>query len=84
MNPAGSCGGRVLGSPAKAAVLRPINPIVQTNLEYLVLMTNSSLLAIRGDDRRLMGDITSPHSGEDELKWWQIMANPRPIAAGKG
>src|SRR3984957_6817054 len=56
-NPAGSCGGRVFGSSAKAAALTPINPIVHTHLEYLeylVLMTNSSLLAIRGDDRRPM------------------------------
>src|SRR5580698_1164803 len=43
MNPAGSCGGRGLGSSARAAALMPIKPIVQTTLEYLVLMTNSSL-----------------------------------------
>jgi hypothetical protein len=43
-------------------VLRPINPIVHTHLEYLeylLLMTNSSLLAIRGDDRRPMEPLRS-------------------------
>jgi hypothetical protein len=69
-----------LGSPAKAAALTPIKPIVQTNFEYLVLMTNSSLLAIRGDDRRPMGTITAPDSGELRVQSWQIMAKPRPIA----
>jgi len=45
-------------------------------------MTNSSLLAIRGDDRRLMGAITAPHWGEVRVESWQIMAKPRPITGG--
>src|SRR5882724_8434241 len=79
-NPTGSWGGRVLGSPAKATALTPIRPIVQTNLEYLVLMTTSSLLASRGDDRRLMGAITAPHWDDLRVESWQIMAKPLPIA----
>jgi len=64
-------------------VLRPNNPIVHTHLEYLeylVLMTNSSLLAIRGGDRSPMGAITAPHSGTQTMESWQIMATPRRIA----
>jgi hypothetical protein len=61
----------------------PINPIVHTHLEYLeylVLMTNSSLLAIRGGDRRPMGAITARHSGGQRTESWQIMATLRRIA----
>jgi hypothetical protein len=79
-NPAGSCGGRVFGSSANAAALKPINPTVHTHLEYLeylVLMTNSSLLATRGGDRRPMGGITAPHSGGQRMESWQIMARLR-------
>src|SRR3984885_4788638 len=82
-NPTGSCGGRGFGSPAKAAALTPTKPIVQTNFEYLVLMTDSSHLAIRGDDRRSMGAITVLDSGGLRLESWQIMAKPRPIAVGE-
>jgi hypothetical protein len=46
-------------------------------LEYLVLMTNSSLLATRGGDRRPMGAITAPHSGGQGMGPWQIMATLR-------
>src|ERR1700729_3050163 len=77
-NPAGSCGGRVFGSSANAAVLMPINPIVHTHLEYLeyLLMTDSSILAIRGDDRRPMEAIRGPHSGDQRMESWQNMAVP--------
>jgi hypothetical protein len=61
----------------------PINPIVHIHLEYLeylVLMTNSSLLAIRGGDRRPMATIKVPLSGGQRMESWQIMATLRRIA----
>jgi hypothetical protein len=46
-------------------------------LEYRVLMTVSSLLALRGGDRRPMEAITGRHSGDQGLGSWQIMATRR-------
>ena len=53
-----------LGSPAKAAALMPINPIVHNDLGiYSVHNSSSTSFAIRGDDRRLVGAISALHSG---------------------
>src|SRR5580658_1410310 len=85
-NPTGSCGGRGFGSSAKAAVLRPINPIVHTHLECLeyLLMTNSSLLACRGGDRRPMqplGPRIRAVSGWSRGKSWRGRDELREAAA---
>jgi hypothetical protein len=52
-------------------------------LEYCVLMTDSSLLANRDGDRRLMGAITGLHSGNQRRQLWQMMALRRRISGAE-